>query len=190
MGHRENLLDAARKCLLQAGYARTTARDLAAASGANLASINYHFGSKDGLLTQALHDLNVEWGELLFQVLDDGPEPGPDVRAAHEARWARIIESIQAHRELWFVNFEEVAQLQRDEKIRAMVAEGQRAARAALASAFGGVDAEAEPELARAVGSHYYSLLVGLALQWLTDPDSAPTAAEVVTADHHLTPKA
>jgi hypothetical protein len=36
------------------GYARTTARDLAAESGANLASIGYHFGSKEALLNEAL----------------------------------------------------------------------------------------------------------------------------------------
>ncbi|MGH3839469.1 MAG: TetR family transcriptional regulator, partial [Pseudonocardiaceae bacterium] len=41
MGHREALLDGARRCLLERGYARTTARDLVAASGTNLASIGY-----------------------------------------------------------------------------------------------------------------------------------------------------
>ena len=36
MGHREDLLTAARQCLEDKGYARTTARDLVAASGTNL----------------------------------------------------------------------------------------------------------------------------------------------------------
>ncbi|WP_431923451.1 TetR/AcrR family transcriptional regulator [Amycolatopsis tucumanensis] len=175
MGHRENLLIAARECLLRAGYARTTARDLAAASGANLASINYHFGSKEGLLTRALNDLNAEWGELLFQALGEGD--------TNEARWGRIIESIQANRQLWFVNFEGVAYLQHDEKIRDMNARGQQAARTALAQAFAGLGPDADPDRVRIVGSHYYSLLVGVALQWLTDPDNAPTAAEIVAAD-------
>ncbi|MGW4249734.1 helix-turn-helix domain-containing protein [Nocardia sp. NPDC004722] len=42
MGTREDLLAAAKQCLATRGYARTTVRDIVAASGANLAAINYH----------------------------------------------------------------------------------------------------------------------------------------------------
>lgn len=179
MGHRENLITAARECLLKAGYARTTVRDLVAASGANQASINYHFGSKEQLLTQALSDLNTEWGEMLFAVLSDpdGEKAGP------EQRWARIIASIREHRELWFVNFESVSYLQHDEKVRKINAEGQQLARVGLARAFGHLGPDADPKDVHAIGAHYYSLLVGTALQWLTDPDHAPSAADVVRAD-------
>src|SRR5687767_6688051 len=54
ISHREDLIEGAIKCLRTKGYARTTARDIAAASGAGLASIGYHFGSKDALLAKAL----------------------------------------------------------------------------------------------------------------------------------------
>ena len=57
MGHREDLLEGAKKCLLEIGYANTTARDIVAASGTNLASIGYHFGSKEALMTQAIIEL-------------------------------------------------------------------------------------------------------------------------------------
>ena len=181
MGHRENLITAARECLLKTGYARTTVRDLVAASGANQASINYHFGSKEQLLTQTLLDLNREWGELLFTALAD-PDDAP---ANAEARWARIITSIQQNHELWFVNFESVSYLQHDDDIRKINSAGQQLARTALASAFGNLAADADEKDVQAVGSHYYSLLVGTALQWLTDPDHAPTAADVAGADHH-----
>lgn len=181
MGHKENLLTAARECLLQIGYARTTVRDLVVASSANQASINYHFGSKDQLLTRALHDLNAEWGRLLFEVLEE-PDGTPR-DAANQARWQRIIESIQANRQLWFVNFESVAYLQHDEDIRVMNADAQQVSRVALARAFGGLGADADPEDVHAVGAHYYALLVGVALQWLTDPDHAPTAEQIVRAD-------
>ena len=46
MGHREQLLAAARTLLETRGYAHITARDLVAESDTNLASIGYHFGSK------------------------------------------------------------------------------------------------------------------------------------------------
>src|SRR3712207_4547502 len=53
-GNREKLLRAALVCLREKGYAGTTARDLAAESGANLASIGYHFGGKEALLDAAI----------------------------------------------------------------------------------------------------------------------------------------
>ena len=52
--NREQLLEGALQCLRTKGYSRTTARDIAGASGANLASIGYHFGSKEALLNAAM----------------------------------------------------------------------------------------------------------------------------------------
>src|SRR5439155_11555116 len=52
--HRDQLVKGAIKCLQTKGYARTTARDIAKASDANLASIGYHFGSKEALLNEAM----------------------------------------------------------------------------------------------------------------------------------------
>ncbi|MGW4488698.1 hypothetical protein ACWEOE_33270 [Amycolatopsis sp. NPDC004368] len=58
-------------------------------SGADRASINYPFGSKDQLLTRVLVELNAEWGELLFSALG-----APDEPVGHEERWGHIVESI------------------------------------------------------------------------------------------------
>src|SRR5438309_9834748 len=52
--NRDQLIKGAMKCLRTKGYARTTARDIAKASDANLASIGYHFGSKEELLNEAM----------------------------------------------------------------------------------------------------------------------------------------
>src|SRR5438309_886040 len=52
--HRDKILRGALICLREKGYARTTARDIAEAAGANLGSIGYHFGGKDALLAEAL----------------------------------------------------------------------------------------------------------------------------------------
>ncbi|NUR89730.1 MAG: TetR/AcrR family transcriptional regulator [Nonomuraea sp.] len=174
MSAKDKLLLAARECLLSRGYAHTTVRDLVAASGANQASINYHFGSKEQLLTRALRDLNTEWGELLFAVLDGGPG-GP---GGEEALWGRIIDSIRANRALWYVNFESVSSTRQDEEIRGMIAEGQAVARVSLARAFAGLGPDDDQDAVMAAGSRYLALLVGLASQWLTDPDHAPTAAQ------------
>src|SRR3712207_8498210 len=65
MGHREKLLAGAKRCLYERGYGRTTARDIVEASGTNLASIGYHFGSKEALLNAAMIEAVGEWGEEL-----------------------------------------------------------------------------------------------------------------------------
>ena len=68
--HREQLLEGAIECLRTKGYARTTARDIAAAAHANTASIGYHFGSKEALLNEAIVRTCDQWttrlGEAAF----------------------------------------------------------------------------------------------------------------------------
>src|SRR5215207_7649078 len=72
-GHREALLEGAIRCIHEQGYARTTARDLVAASGTNLASIGYHFGSKEALLNAAIAESFEEWmGTIREIVLAEG----------------------------------------------------------------------------------------------------------------------
>jgi AcrR family transcriptional regulator len=51
---RQQLIDAARRCVRDKGLAGATSREITAAAGANLAAITYHFGSKDDLLAEAL----------------------------------------------------------------------------------------------------------------------------------------
>ena len=72
MGHREDLLAGARRCLEERGYARTTARDLVAASGTNLASIGYHFGSKEALLNEAIAASFEEWARRVHELAFGG----------------------------------------------------------------------------------------------------------------------
>ncbi|OQX20013.1 MAG: hypothetical protein BWK76_02820 [Desulfobulbaceae bacterium A2] len=48
------LLDVAEEMFAQKGYADTSMRSLTGKAGANLAAVNYHFGSKEGLLQAVL----------------------------------------------------------------------------------------------------------------------------------------
>lgn len=52
--NRDQLVDGALRCLERLPADRVTARVIAYESGANLASIGYHFGSKDDLVTAAV----------------------------------------------------------------------------------------------------------------------------------------
>ena len=78
--HRDLLLEAAKRLLCEKGYARTTARDLVAASGTNLASIGYHFGSKEALLNEAMAEGFAEWTERMDRLALADPEATPAER--------------------------------------------------------------------------------------------------------------
>src|SRR5919106_3641162 len=73
--NRQRLVEGTLKCLERLAPERMTAREIAAESGANLASIAYHFGSKDELVTEAviegldrwLAEIEVAMGDMEFQ---------------------------------------------------------------------------------------------------------------------------
>lgn len=181
MGHREDLLAGARKCLYERGYAHTTARDLVAASGTNLASIGYHFGSKEALLTEALISAFDEWGEELVHVARTNAVSGKGALEQMEALWVWMIESFDRLRPLMIANFEAFAQASHSDRLRAQLASYYERSRQEYVEAsreFTGVDG-AE---ARAVGSFHMALLDGLMLQWILDPEHAPSGQEMAGA--------
>lgn len=169
----------ARRCLEERGYARTTSRDVAAAAGAPLGAVNYHFGSKDELLNAALLEVLDEWGAGLTSpaTVPSGVAPGG---AAHlEAVWSQVIESVTSDRPMLVAALEALAQAERSPQIRDRVAAAFEAARPVLAAQLHGPDGSDDPEDIRAASSVHMALIAGLSQQWLVDPEHAPSAAEV-----------
>ncbi|MCR9256666.1 MAG: TetR family transcriptional regulator [Alphaproteobacteria bacterium] len=81
---RERLLDAAERLFAEDGYAAVSVRKITQAAGVNVASISYHFGSKDDLLLQVFlrraSDLNRERIEMLKAAeAAAGPDGRPDL---------------------------------------------------------------------------------------------------------------
>ncbi|QVQ50226.1 TetR/AcrR family transcriptional regulator [Spiractinospora alimapuensis] len=186
MGHREELLAAAKRCLRERGLAHITARDLVAESGTNLASIGYHFGSKEMLLNLALLEMSGDWGDELEPILraanDPMDEPDPFVR--FENVWSGVIEKMQ-DREFWGnAGFESLlTQARRSPELNAQVADGFEEARNNLGMLYHGEDTATEnTSTNRALGGLYLSLVLGLTIQWVIDPDRAPTGADLATA--------
>jgi AcrR family transcriptional regulator len=179
MGNREELLVGAKRCLRSKGFARTTARDIATASGVSLAAIGYHFGSKEALLTQALVEATGEWVEELGPVLASDLDADATPMERFELTWTRLLGLFRGHRQLWAANFEVSPYVETMPEVRAVMASAQEAARLGLARLFLGLDETTDPQRARDAGAVYYALLAGVIIQWLVDPDRAPSATQL-----------
>ena len=181
MGNREKLLEGAKRCLYEKGFARTTSRDLVAISGTNLNSIGYHFGSKEALLTQAMMEELGAWGTEVMGVLS-----GEDARGTIEqleSMWSRLVESFTSHRALWFVTFEAFCEAERSPELRQALALGYDLARPWMASLLlGGNVEEIDEESARTTGSFLLAVQAGLAAQWLLDPEHSPSGSDMANA--------
>jgi len=161
-GHREALLEGAITCIREKGYARTTARDLVAASGTNLASIGYHYGSKDALLRAAIFESFQRWYMPLIEAISE--RDLADVTG-------ELLAGLGEHRWLLVTHLEAVAEAQRNEELREFIAARYGDFRAVLADRLGG-GPKAEQQAARIM-----ALLDGTILQYLLGVDWLETDA-------------
>ncbi len=182
MGHREDLLAGAKRCLYERGYAHTTARDIVAASGTNLASIGYHFGSMEALLNAAMLAAIEDWGTEIEHALVTDIDPAATQIERFELLWTRVIASFSTHRQLWIATFEATAQAERSPEVRAFLGDALQEGRQGLAALFQNIDATADPQTAHMVGSFYQALLSGVWVQWLIDPERAPSGRDMARA--------
>jgi AcrR family transcriptional regulator len=181
MGHREDLLAGAVACLREKGYARTTARDIVAASGTNLASIGYHYGSVEALLNAAVLAAIDEWGAQLARTMTAGIDPAAPFPRRFEQYWAAVLGSFEEYRQVWAASFDLYAVAGHVPEVRDQIAAGLQDGRLAWARLLHGIDPETEPARAQAVGSLHQALLSGILVQWLTDPGRAPSAHDLLT---------
>ena len=73
---RQRILEAAGEVFAQEGFHRATVRDICAKAGANIAAVNYHFGSKEKLYAQVVryaHLCAIVKHPLGLGVPDDAP---------------------------------------------------------------------------------------------------------------------
>jgi AcrR family transcriptional regulator len=181
MGHREDLLAGAVACLREKGYARTTARDIVAASGANLGSIGYHYGSVEALLNAAVLAAIEEWGAQLTSAMMAGIDPAAPFPRRFERYWATVLDTFAEYRQVWAATFDLYSVAGHAPEVRAAIADGLQDGRMAWAQLLHGIDPEADPAKAQAVGSVHQALLSGILVQWLIDPASAPLADELLS---------
>lgn len=184
MGQRQDLLAGAKLCIAEKGYSRTTARDITAKSGANLAAIGYHFGSKEALLNAAVLASFDEWGTAIGQVDVKAGASEPLDRlerflagflAGSVEQRAMFVASIQAFAEAEFVP-----------EVRQQIAESYEEGRRSIAAIVLDIDPADVGEDGRALGSLVLAIINGMALQLLIAPDATPSAAEIAAVVRSL----
>jgi AcrR family transcriptional regulator len=176
MGNREDLLEGAVRCLCEQGWARTTVRDIAAAAGVSHAAIGYHFGSREALLTAALIRALDEWGDTVAKAVAQNSPDGDPLAA----QWEAMISTFATQRSLWRASIDASVQAEHHPKLRELLADGQEEGRRGGAAGLLGLPEDELPEdVVRTLGSVQNALISGVMIQWILDPERAPSGAEV-----------
>jgi len=181
VGHREDLLAAARRLLEERGYAHITARDLVAASDTNLASIGYHFGSKAGLLNAAIEASFQDWAAQLADFAMSEPAATPLERAA--ATWVASLGALPERGSLVQSYIEALAQAMRVPELREQLAGHYARARSMVAGLVAvalGDGAQPDDPHCLAVAGLVIAACDGLAMQWMLDPDGVPSPEDLL----------
>jgi AcrR family transcriptional regulator len=181
-GHRERLLEAAILCLQEKGYARTTARDLVLASETNLASIGYHFGSKQRLLDIAVGEAFQRWLKPLIALAAEPRSATPLERLQRSMEG--VIDSLEENRALVAACLEAWAQIPRSESLRgemeSMYEDFHRTIAETTREAFAGTGAnEVDCD---AIATLLIAIFDGLLVQWELDPERVPSAERITAA--------
>ncbi len=102
---KDRLLAAAREVVAERGVAGTTSRQITDAAGVNLASITYHFGSKDELVSAALLDEIERLVEPALRALEGDGDPAGRMLETVQL----LLQTFAAERDRAPVYFEAVA---------------------------------------------------------------------------------
>jgi len=168
---KQRLLDAAETLFCDNGFHATSLRQITTAAGANLASVNYHFGSKHGLIAAVFErfvgPINAERLRMLHDA--DGDAEAPDLEAIVRAFVAPPFRFRHAHQE----RAQRAMRLYgrthstADPSLHAIFVRQFDAVRQRFGAAF----ARALPDLPEADLSWRLHFLIGTMAQTMADPD-------------------
>src|ERR671931_993755 len=180
---RAALLEGAIECIQEKGYTRTTARDIVAAAGSHLPSINYYFGSKDGLMDEARVESARRWLVLLTGVAAEKSthDPWEWLRAVG----AELLRASDENRSLLVAFLEARAQAERSEELRRRLAaeiEDFRVALIRLAEPLLPPETVADRSVPEGFATLLLALADGLMTMRLLDPERSPSWDDVLRA--------
>ena len=177
MGNREALLKGALECLLEKGYARTTARDVAGRAGTSLSAIGYHFRSTQQLLHEAIAEGFRQWRARLASVLEEHAGGTPEQLVA--AVGDELTRLFKMQRPLFAVFLEALALAERDDEVRRRAAADYQEDRVGTAALLG-VMRGSSGDQDMAIASTLLAVVDGLFIQHLVSPSQAPSPRVVL----------
>ena len=178
--NRDELLNGALRCLERLPLEQVTARAIAEEAGANPASIIYHFGSKDELVTTAIIVGLDRWLDEVSERLAELDATTPTARfgRAHGV----ITETREHHSGLVHNFIAALARAPHDPRIREQRAAGFRRTRPAVARLLDLGDDQAGDDAAGLTLAMFYGLLI----QVLLDDGLAIDGQRLVDAQRRL----
>jgi AcrR family transcriptional regulator len=182
MDQRQRLLEAAIEALQDLGYARATTREIVARAGAHLPAINYYFGSKERLLHEAIVEALRRWAQTTLAVGEESEESASG-RELLQGSVERFLATLESDRPYVVAAVEAFAQASRSEELRQRLADAYGELREFIARTAVDRGPDEDPEHgARTLdlASVLMALFDGLAIQWLLDPERAPSAAQAM----------
>ncbi|TGE37398.1 TetR/AcrR family transcriptional regulator [Desulfosporosinus fructosivorans] len=75
---KEKIIEAALEIIASEGFQKVTIRKIATMAGVNIAAVNYHFGSKEKVLNEALEHVMIQMKKIFNYLKDE--EHSPEVR--------------------------------------------------------------------------------------------------------------
>ncbi len=179
--HRTKLLEAAGRLLREGEYGNITARDLVAASGTNLGSIGYHFGSKEALLNEAIGLALEEWADTIGRALP--ADAGGGLLAWMTGSLGVVLDEYDSIRPYYNAFIEALARSARSPELRRQLAAHYSRQRERIAGwivdALGG--ALEAPE-ARRIASLMLATADGMLIQAFIDAGELPSSRELTAA--------
>jgi AcrR family transcriptional regulator len=165
--NRAKLVEGTLRCLEKLPPERVTARAITEEAGANLASIAYHFGSKDNLVTEAVIEGLDRWLAEIGAAM--GEVGGEDRAERFRLAWEALEDTRQRHVGLARNFIAALAKAQHDDRIRQLLADGFRRTRPEVAVLLGLGDDQAGEDAAGLT----LALFNGLLFQALISPGLA-----------------
>lgn len=177
--NRARLVEGTLRCLERLPPEQVTARAIAEESGANPASINYHFGSKDLLVVEAVIEGLDRWLSEIADSLDEVAARRPKERFE---RAAEVLRTGGRHAGLVRNYVGALVKAQHNERIKDTLADGVRRTRPRLAA----VLELGEDEIGQDTAALVLAMFHGLLLHSLLDSELAVGADRMVRAQARL----
>lgn len=100
---RAHIIECAGRLIAERGFAQTTSKSICQAAQVNMAAVNYHFGSRDGLyiaILQEVHD-NLMTLEELESLYNNGQTAQDKIAAFVKLYIANVLKQNNWHVEVW-----------------------------------------------------------------------------------------